>query len=63
MDNEDMLKCRKAVLDVLEKYNAEGFIAVGILASAMNEILAPRRDQAIVTLRPLLAYPESDDKI
>ena len=63
MKKEQFLECRVDVLETLKKHEAEKWNAMRILSSAMNELLAPDGEQAVITLRPLLVYHEADDKI
>ena len=57
------MQCRNEILEILKKHEAEKWNAVRILSSAMNEILAPDGEQAVIVIRPLLTYPDADDKI
>ena len=63
MERDKFLQCRDEILDVLKKYKADTWDHVRVLASAINEDLAPNGHQAVITLRPLLTYPEVENKI
>ena len=63
MEREKFLKCRNEILKIMEEAGTDRWEAVRITASALNEFLASDGHQAIVTLRPLVAYCEADDKI
>lgn len=57
------MQCRNEIVKVLEKDRADVWECARVLASAMNEILAPNGHQAVITLRPLLVYREAENKI
>lgn len=63
MEKDRFLQCRNEIVKVLEKEKADAWERVKVLASAMNEILAPDGHQAVITLRPLLVYREVENKI
>ena len=57
------LQIRGEVLKLMENKGLKEWDAVHILASAMNELLAPRGEQVIVIMRPLLAYSDANAKV
>lgn len=63
MERDKFLQCRDEILDVLKKHEADNWDRVRVLVSAINEDLAPNGQQAVITLRPLLTYPEVENKI
>ena len=63
MERDKFLQCRDEILDVLKKYKADTSDHVRVLASAINEDLAPNGHQAVITLRPLSAYHEVENKM
>lgn len=63
MEKKEFMSCRDGILEILAKYQVERWHAARVLSSAMNELLAPDGEQAVITLRPLLAYHEPDDKV
>ena len=60
---DEFLQIRREVLKLMENKGLKEWDAVHILSSALNELLVPGGDQAVITIRPLLAYPDVDDKI
>lgn len=55
---------RELIINVLEDEGAKDWVeASRILVSTLNEVLIPTGQQAVVTLRPLVACRESDNKI
>ena len=60
---DDFLRIRGEVLELMERRGVERWDAAHVLTSAMNELLAPGGDQAVVIMRPLLAYSEANAKI
>lgn len=60
---DTFLQCRNDILELVRKNEAEKWNAVHLLSSALNERLAVDGEQAVVIIRPLLAYREADDKI
>ena len=50
MERDKFLQCRDEILDVLKKYKADTWDHVRVLASAINEDLAPNGHQAVITL-------------
>lgn len=60
---DTFLQCRNDILELVRKNEAEKWNAVRLLSSALNERLAVDGEQAVVIIRPLLAYREADDKI
>ena len=63
MEKDSFLQCRNEILALLKRNKAEKWSAARILSSALNELLAADGEQAVIVIRPLLAYPEADDKI
>ncbi len=62
-NEEKIIGYRDAILEVLKQRDAETWDAARALACALNELLAPRGEQAVITLRPLLTYHEVENKI
>ena len=63
MEREEFTKRRDQIVKIMEEAGASEWEAAGIAASALNEFLAPGGRQAIVILRPLLAYREAEDRV
>lgn len=63
MEKDTFLRCRNDILELVRKNEAEKWDAARLLSSALNELLAADGEQAVVIIRPLLAYREADDKI
>lgn len=63
MKSDKFLQCRNEVLELLRKNKAEKWNAAYVLSSALNELLAVDGEQAIIVIRPLLAYHEAENKI
>ena len=64
MDNAKFFACRDAVLETLKAHGVEDMAeAAKVLASAINERVVVGGNQASVTLRPLVAYSEYENKI
>lgn len=63
MERDKFLQCRNEIIALLKRNEAEKWNAARILSSALNELLVTDGEQAVVVIRPLLAYPEADDKI
>ena len=64
MDNAKFFACRDAVLETLKAHGVEDMAeAAKVLASAMNERIVAGGNQAIVIMRPLVAYREVENKI
>ena len=64
MDDAKFFACRDAVLETLKAHGVDSWSeAIRILASAMNEKLSTTGELAVVTLRPLVAYREVENKI
>lgn len=63
MEKDRFLQCRNEILALLKRNEAEKWSAARILSSALNELLAADGEQAVIVIRPLLTYPETDDKI
>jgi hypothetical protein len=62
MERDMFLQCRNEVMDVLEKYGAEGPMRTRILASALNEHLNPKGLQMKLIVSGLPASDEENDK-
>ena len=64
MDDAKFFACRAAVLETLKAHGVDSWSeAIRILTSAMNEKLSATGELAVVTLRPLVAYREVENKI
>ena len=63
MKKEKFFACRNEILALLKKNGVEKWNAARILSSALNELIIADGEQAVVVIRPLLAYPEAGDKI
>ena len=64
MDDAKFFACRAAVLETLKAHGVEDMAeAAKVLASAINERVVVGGNQASVTLRPLVAYSEYENKI
>ena len=63
MDNAKFFACRDAVLETLKAHGVEDMAeAAKVLASAINERVVVGGNMAVVTLRPLVAYREVENK-
>ena len=63
MDDAKFFACRDAVLETLKAHGVEDMAeAAKVLASAINERVVVGGNQASVTLRPLVAYREYENK-
>lgn len=63
MEKEKFFECRNEIMELLKRNEAEKWNAARILSSALNELLAADGEQSVIVIRPLLTYPEPDDKI
>ncbi len=64
MDDAKFFACRDAVLETLKAQGVEDMAeAAKVLASAINERVVVGGNQASVTLRPLVAYSDYENKI
>ena len=63
MERDKFLQCRDEIRYVLRKYKANAWDHVRVLESAIDEDRAPNGHQAVITLRPLSAYHEVENKM
>ena len=63
MEKEKFLQCRNEIMEILEKYGAEGSMRTRILASALNEHLNPKGLQMKLIVSGLPASDEESGKI
>lgn len=62
MERDTFLQCRNEIMDVLEKYGAEGWTQTRILASALSEELNQRGYQMRLTVSELPDVDGGNDK-
>ena len=63
MDDAKFFACRDAVLETLKAHGVEDMAeAAKVLASAINERVVVGGNMVVVTLRPLVAYREVENK-
>lgn len=63
MDDAKFFACRDAVLETLKAQGVENMTeAAKVLTSAINERVVVGGNMVVVTLRPLVAYREYENK-
>ena len=63
MDDAKFFACRDAVLETLKAHGVEDMAeAAKVLTSAINERVVVGGNMVVVTLRPLVAYREYENK-
>lgn len=63
MEKDTFLRCRNEIMEVLDKYGADGSMRTRILASALNEHLNPKGLQMKLIVSCLPVSDEESGKI